>query len=273
MSAWLGVIGWPVAHSLSPPMQEAGLRALGLDWRYGAFPVRSERLGEAVRGAAALGFVGLNVTVPHKEAAVALCEPDEEARALGAVNTLVFDATGGPGATRPRGHNTDLHGFRMLLAEAGVAARGKRALVLGAGGAARAVVRVLLDEGADVQVATRSGRRLRLAHAPELEHLDWSGPLSKEILGACELLVDATPRGLDPTSAFDLGALPRHATVLDLVVRPTTPLVATARARGLRAETGAAMLLHQGARSLSLWTGRPAPIAEMRAALDAALAH
>lgn len=267
MSTWLGVIGWPVAHSLSPPMQEAGLRALGLDWRYGAFPVRPAWLAEAVAGAAALGFMGLNVTVPHKEAVLALCEPDDEALALGAVNTLIFSS----GSARPRGHNTDLHGFRMLLDEAGVVARGKRALVLGAGGAARAVVRVLLDEGAEVRVATRSGRRLHLVGAPELEHVDWSGPIANTILGGCDLLVDATPRGLDPTSTFDLSPLPHHATVLDLVVRPTTPLVAAARAHGLRAETGAAMLLHQGARSLSIWTGRPAPVTEMRAALDAAL--
>src|SRR5207244_3546555 len=120
----LGVIGWPIAHSRSPAMQTAGLRALGLDWDYAPIAVEPERLAELVRRAPADGFRGLNVTIPHKEAALALCAPDPLAAEVGAVNTLVFDGA------QARGHNTDVHGFHMLMAEAGAAPDG-RAVVLG----------------------------------------------------------------------------------------------------------------------------------------------
>lgn len=265
----LGVIGWPVGHSLSPAMQEAGFAALGLDWRYGAFAVPPAGLAAAVAGAGALGFVGLNVTVPHKEAVLRHCAPDETAARLGAVNTLVY---GPDPLAPPRGHNTDLHGFRMLLVEAGVDARGRRAIVLGAGGAARAAVWALLEEGAEVTVVTRSARTLRFDDGPLVEHVPWDGALLARLLGGADLLVDATGRGLDPAAApLDLGPLPPHAAVVDLVVRET-PLITTARARGLRAAAGEAMLLHQGAAALALWSGRAAPVEVMRAALAAALA-
>jgi shikimate dehydrogenase len=271
MTGWVGVIGSPIAHSLSPPMHNAGFAALGLDWSYGAFEVPPDRLAEAIAGAAALGFRGLNVTIPHKEAALALAVPDEEARRVGALNTLVFEPGGGP----PRGLNTDLHGFRALLDELRFDPVGARAAVLGAGGAARAVVAALSDGGAEVSVVTRSARRRIELPGRNLPHLPWRPDVLAGLLPALDLLVDATPRGLAAAddAGLDLARLRRGATVVDLVVRRETPLVAAARARGLAASTGAPMLLHQGARSFEAWTGLPAPIEAMRGALEEALAR
>jgi shikimate dehydrogenase len=254
----LGLLGWPVAHSLSPAMQHAALRALGLDGTYTAFAVPPDRLADAVRGAAALGFTGLNVTLPHKEAALALCAPDPLARRVGAVNTLVFQGDG------IQGLNTDVHGFARLAEEAGARIAGARALVLGAGGAARAVAAALLDGGAAVTVASRSARRVRI-DGETIACVPWEaiGPA----LAGTDLLVDATPRGIAGGEAIDLTPLPAAATVLDLAARASTPLVDAARARGLAAQAGLAMLLHQGGRALEAWTGRPAPIDAMRAAL------
>jgi shikimate dehydrogenase len=265
-----GVIGWPIGHSYSPAMQEAAFRALGLDWRYAPLPVRPERLAEAVRGADALGFVGLNVTVPHKEAVLALAEPDEEARAVGAANTLVFRE-----GLLPRALNTDVHGFRMLLLEEDLVDRlaGRSVGVLGAGGAAKAVVRVLHDVGARVTVVSRSARRVSGGALPDCAHCEWTESSLATLLPSLALLVDATPRGLDPASTLALDALPSDAAVIDLVVRPSTPLVAAARRRGLRAATGTAMLVHQGARALEAWSGMPAPVEVMRSALSSALAR
>jgi shikimate dehydrogenase len=291
---FLGVIGWPVAHSHSPAMQNAALAALGLDWVYGAFPVAPEALAQAVAGACALGFVGLNVTVPHKVAALRLCRPDALAERVGAVNTLVFPTEPG-GETR--GLNTDVHGFRRLIAEAGLFAEGGtrghgrplRAAILGAGGAARAVAVALGDEGVETHVVRRGAGRIELPGL-ELEHHDFAAAALAALLPTVDLLVDTTPRGLGPrpdnegaaghlpdlapapASALtspeqEVRLLPRHALVVDLVVRRETPLVAAARTRGLRACTGAAMLLHQGAAALEAWTGRAAPLAVMRAAL------
>lgn len=269
---FLGVIGWPVAHSHSPVMQNAALAALGLDWVYGAFPVAPEALAQAVAGARALGFVGLNVTVPHKVAALQLCRPDALAERVGAVNTLVFPAAPGD---ETRGLNTDVHGFRRLVAEAGLFAGGGtrgqgrlRAALLGAGGAARAVAVALGDEGVETHVVRRGARRIELPGLA-LEHHDFEAAALAALLPTVDLLVDTTPRGLGPGPhpEQEIHILPRHALVVDLVVRRDTPLVVAARARGLRACTGVAMLLHQGAAALEAWTGQAAPLQVMRAAL------
>lgn len=270
----VGLLGFPVAHSLSPAMHEAALEALGLDLRYLAFSVEPARLGEAIAGAAALGVRGLNVTVPHKVAALQHCRPDALAARAGAVNTLVFGAghaAGGP----PVGLNTDVHGFRALLDEEGLDPRDARVVILGTGGAARAVAVALRDGGA--------GEVSLLARRPGPFVVDgarhpvvaWDDLVQRsELLGRCQLLVDATPRGLDDRAPpFDLTPLSEGALVVDLVVRPTTALVDAARARGLRAATGEAMLLHQGAAALTAWTGLPAPIEVMRRALRKAIAE
>ncbi len=263
----LGVIGWPVAHSFSPAMQNAGLQALGIDWHYGAFAVAPDALAAAIHGAAALGFVGLNVTLPHKEGALAASDPDAEAARIGAVNTLVF----GDGGARPRGYNTDAHGFRRTLDELG--APPTRAAVLGAGGAARAIVHVLQEAGCAVTLVSRSDRRLVL-DGSEPPHAPWEAAALAALLPTVDLLVDCTPRGIsgaEPPAPVDVALLPEGAAVVDLAARPSTPLVGEARARGLRAATGTTMLLHQGVRALELWTGRPAPVDAMRDALVRAM--
>lgn len=271
----LGVIGWPIEHSLSPPMQRAALLALGLPFDYAAFAVPpGADLAQALAGARELGLIGLNVTMPYKEAALPLCRPDALARRAAAVNTLRF------GADRAiAGTNTDVYGFRRLCEESGVPLRpGLRALLLGAGGAARAACVALLDAGAVPALFGRKGGVLDVAgQALPVRPLD-ALALAPELSG-CDLLVDCTPRGLgarplgESHPELDLGVLPPQALVLDLVVRPETALTAAARARGLRAAAGAAMLLHQGARALEFWLDRPdrplpeAVLRAMRAAL------
>jgi shikimate dehydrogenase len=243
-------------------MQNAGLGALGLAGEYRAYDVAPADLPAFVAGARARGLRGLNVTIPHKEAALALCQPDELARRVGAVNTLVFDAD----ATR--GGNTDVHGFERLLAVAGAPGSG-RVVVLGAGGAARAVIAALAGRARELVLVSRRAEPL------VIDGRAWPGTPWNRLFDAlyeAELLVDTTPRGLDAQAApIDLAPLPAHAVVVDLVVARETRLTADARARNLRAATGVEMLLHQGARALELWTGRPAPLDAMREALVAAL--
>lgn len=260
----LGVIGWPIAHSKSPPMQTAALQALGLDGEYLAQAVAPDELENFFRHAPTHGFAGVNVTIPHKERALALCAPDELATRVGAVNTVAFDAGGGS-----RGFNTDVHGFIELAREAGASLDGT-AVLLGAGGAARAVVMAMHGRGKLALVA-RTPRSLVVAGQP-LTLTPWNEAVLAKLLARADLLIDSTPRGLDPTlPPIDLSPLPAHAVVLDLVVARDTALTRAARARGLKGATGAAMLLHQGARALELWTSKPAPVEIMRAALDAAL--
>jgi shikimate dehydrogenase len=259
------VIGWPIKHSRSPAMHNAAFAALGLDFAYVALPVAPARLAEAIAGAGALGIRGLNVTIPHKEGVLALVDADEEARRVGAVNTVVYDE----GAPRPRGHNTDVAGVTVALDELGAAPTG-RAVILGTGGAARAVVVALRARGASaIAAVSRSPGAFVVDGAPVATHGYAALP---SLLATAELLVDATPRGLDPTAPLpDLAPLPPSARVLDLVVARSTALVDAARARGLRAEPGAAMLLHQGAAAFTHFTGQAAPVDVMRRALLASL--
>ena len=262
----LGVIGWPVQQSRSPAMQNAALRELGLEeWSYVRFAVPPDRLAGAVEGAVALGVRGLNITIPHKEAALTLCAPDPLAREVGAVNTLVLERDSVSGT------NTDVHGFRMLMAENGIQPGG-RALVLGAGGAARAVVAALRTTGyGEIVVVSRKAEPLVVGDT-RYQAQPWTPEVLARELARADRVVDSTPRGLDPTlPPIDLAPLRQHAAVIDLVVQRSTPLVADAHARGLKAATGTAMLLHQGAAALERWLSRPAPIDVMRAALEASL--
>jgi shikimate dehydrogenase len=252
----LGVIGWPIAHSRSPAMQNAALQHNSLPFVYLPFAVRPEDLRAAIDGARALGVRGLNVTIPHKEAALALCRPDDLAQKVGAVNTLIFDdLPSEAGLSMVRGANTDVHGFRMLMEEAGIV-KCDRTVILGAGGAAKAVKAALPHA---VMVARRP-------RPPGSEVQPWEK--LAELAADADLIVDATPRGLSDDEV-DLPAT--SAAVLDLVVRRETPLTRLAKSRGLKAAAGAAMLLHQGAAAFELWTGTPAPVEVMRKALDAAL--
>lgn len=235
----VGLLGWPVAHSLSPPLQNAGFAAAGLDWAYVPLPVSPARLDEAVRGLVALGFAGANVTIPHKQAVLGLCdELDDVARAAGSVNTLVVRAG------RLLGSSTD--GDAVTT---GLELRGRRALVLGAGGASRAVVEALTRAGASVSVASRR----EPGWPPSARGFD--------------VLVNATP------VKEELVVVPlRGQQVVDLAYLPDgspTALVAAARRAGCTVVDGLEVLLRQGMASFERWTGRPAPEGAMRAALPA----
>jgi shikimate dehydrogenase len=258
----LGVLGWPVAHSRSPAMQNAALAAVRLgDWRYQLLPVPPGLFTETVRALAQAGFRGANVTLPHKHAALALAsDPTPQARAIGAANTLIFGDCG-----EIRADNTDAP---ALIAALPFAAGGRSALVLGAGGSARAAVWALLDAGAaEVRVWNRTGERARELCAEvggtPIDHIE-----------PADVLVNCTSVGLaasdDPFKALPLIAddLNKYHCVVDLVYRESaTPLVQAARTRGIPVVDGLALLLGQGALSFELFTGRMAPVDAMRVAL------
>jgi shikimate dehydrogenase len=257
----LGVTGWPVGHSRSPAMHNAALAELGLDWLYVALPLSPERFDATVPALAGSGFRGLNVTVPHKSAAHRLADRRTPAvEAIGAANTLTFEEGGGL-----RADNTDAGGFLDALGEPPA---GQRAVVLGAGGSARAVVWALIDAGAsDVSVWNRSPARARdLAADLGARHVDHPG--------SADLLVNCTSVGLDgrvstedALATLELGGIDPPATVVDLVYGAgPTPVVRWASDRGSRVIGGLEVLVHQGARSLQLWTGRGVPVNVMRRA-------
>jgi shikimate dehydrogenase len=257
-----GVLGHPVAHSRSPAMQNAAFRATGLDWRYVKLPVAPEVFEETVRALPGSGYRGANVTIPHKEAALRLADAaSDAARAIGAANTLTF-GDGGIAAD-----NTDAAGLLDALAEP---VAGLHAVVLGAGGAARAAVWALTQGGAaTVTVWNRTAAR---ADAVALE----LGATAAEQPAGGDLLVNATSVGLDPAvpDAEALAQLPLARagpppTVVDLVYRADgapTPVAAWAAQGGARVIDGLEILVCQGARSFTLWTGLEAPVEAMRAA-------
>ena len=265
----LAVLGYPVAHSRSPAMQSAALAELGLadEWRYEAIEVTPDAFEARVREMPEEGFAGANVTVPHKSAALALAdELSETAREIGAANTLVFaDAEAGAGGEAAiRAENTDAEG--LLRSLPGSPSR-QRALVLGAGGAARAVVWGLLREGAAVEVWNRT--ELRSRHL--CEELGGEA-VAQPDQATYDLLVNTTAVGLageDPFAELPLApdAFRREQTVVDMVygAEPTALLRAAGEA-GARTVDGIEILVQQGALSLEIWTGRPAPLDTMRAA-------
>ncbi len=254
------IVGDPIAHSYSPAMHEAAFTHLGLDLRYAAFRVPAASLAVALAGARALGLRGLSVTAPHKEATLALCTPDDIATKVGAVNTLVPDGDMGW-----RGTNTDVHGVERSIA--GFSRRIDRVVLLGAGGAARAVLAALGD--LHVDLFTRTARRLSGTRHDARAFADQRAYV--QALERADLLVDATPRGREPGDTWPIDALPAHAAVLDLTVQRETPLTRAAVVRGLAARAGDEMLLQQGALAFTLFTGQPAPIDVMRRALAHAL--
>lgn len=270
-----GLVGHPVSHSLSPAMQNAAFVAAGLDAAYAAFDVPPAALQEALAGAWALGFGGLNVTVPHKEKALALAaDADDTASRAGAANTLV------PVPGGWRAHNTDVEGFvAALRADLELDPAGRRCLVLGAGGAARGAVLGLLEAGAqEILVANRNeeraGELVRDLRERCRTHRLATVPLeaAPERLGPGGLLVSATPLGLGPDGRWpwELDRFGPGLVAYDLAYRTgaETPLVLQARQQGLRAGSGLSMLLRQGALAFTLWTGEPAPLAAMEQALD-----
>lgn len=284
----VGVLGWPLTHSRSPVFQNAAFAAVGLDWCYVPLPTPPEHLPAAVRGLAALGFAGANVTIPHKEAVIPLLDlVDSEAALAGSVNTLVVEGT----RERPRlaGYTTDGPGFlASLREETGADPAGMTVLLLGAGGAARSLAAALAQAGAArVVVANRTPERARAlvaALAGRVRADLVALPLDAVALGPylpdVGLAVQATSVGMasgpNPTGRppVDLGALRAGAIAADLVYAPPrTPFLRAAEAAGLRTVGGAGMLLHQGALAFERWTGRTAPLGAMRHALAAALGH
>lgn len=260
------ILGHPVRHSRSPAMHNAAFADQGLDLVYVAFDVSEARLPSAVDGLRSLGFVGANVTIPHKEAVVTLLdETDDLAAKIGAVNTIVADQG------RLRGYNTDAEGFRRALEEGwGRGPAGARCLVLGAGGAARAIVAALVHAGAaEVVVHNRTSARARRLCS---DAADWSSvPVrlieTEELRRAAaeaDLIVNATSVGLDGT--FKAIALPVDMVrdghvVMDVVYSGSmTPFLAAAHGRGATVIEGTEMLVQQACLAYELWTGRIAPV-------------
>jgi shikimate dehydrogenase len=291
----LGVLGWPVAHSRSPAIHNAALAALGMEgWRYQCLPVPPRLFEQTTRALGAAGFLGANVTIPHKEAALALADQaSESAHAIGAANTLTFAPDGTIAA-----ENTDAPG---LLAALGRSPRGLRALVLGAGGSARASAWALREAGAaEVSVWNRTPERaqalarelgLRAVARPEAadmllnctsvglertsDRADWrKQSAASGVPEASEGQQKAAALQRSPTETEVLNQLGltfdqvgEYSYVIDLVYRTeTTPLLAAARVHGLRTLDGLEILVAQGALSFELWTGRPPPIEVMRRA-------
>jgi shikimate dehydrogenase len=249
-AALAGVLGWPVSYSRSPRLHGAWIERHGLDAAYLPLPVRPKRFAAAVRALADLGFRGANVTIPHKEAAFAVCDVrSERAERAGSVNTLMFRAGG-----RIEGDCTDGWGFLQSLGDVDVA-RGP-AVVLGAGGAARAVAAALLDAGCPHLTLVNRNRARAEALAAAL-----GGPVAvadRAPLADCALLANATSLGMlgQPPLTLDLAPLPAGAVVADLVYVPLeTRLLAAARARGLQAVDGLGMLLHQARPGFEAWFG------------------
>ncbi len=273
-----GVIGYPVDHSISPAIHQAALDQLGIDARYERWAVTPEALPAWVATLRAPDVLGANVTVPHKEAVLPLLdELLPAARAIGAVNTIVN--VGG----RLRGENTDAAGFARALQEAGYQQPGGAVVLLGAGGAARAIAHALLEWGVDrLTIVNRHLPRAEaLVSAMQaragrvvIEACALASPSLDACLAACDLLINATSVGMRPGERIlRPDQVPAGALVVDIVYNPpVTPLLADAAARGARTLNGVPMLVYQAALAFELWTGQPPPLATMFRAAHEALA-
>ncbi|MBI2300958.1 MAG: shikimate dehydrogenase [Armatimonadetes bacterium] len=275
----LGVIGWPVRHSFSPPMHNAALEALGLDYVYVPFEVRPADLRAAVDGFRAAGVVGINATIPHKQALLELVdEATPEAELTGTVNTVHFTAE------RTVGDSTDGPGFVAGLAARGYDVAGREVVLLGAGGSARAVGVSLARAGAGrVTLANRTAARAEAVAALLNERVRpgvartvaWEGDGLTAALEAAELVVQTTSVGMHPRAdelPLELPALRPGAWVVDIVYNPfETRFLRAAAARGATVLNGVEMLVYQGALSLARWTGCEPPIERMREVLVAEL--
>jgi len=266
------LIGWPAAHSRSPLIHHYWLRTLGIEGGYVIEAVPPDEFQDFVFRLSLRGFVGANVTIPHKERALALSKPDERARAVGAANTFWFEQ-GELCST-----NTDVEGFINNLDACAPGWDGvEDALVLGAGGAARAVLFGLIERGVKrVHLANRTVERAQaLADQFGASVLPVAWDALEELLPRAGLLVNTTSLGMhgQPALELDVARLPQHAVVTDLVYVPLeTPLLAAASGRGLRTADGLGMLLHQAVRGFELWFGkRPQVTSELRAIVEADL--
>jgi shikimate dehydrogenase len=258
-----GIFGDPIEHSLSPAMQNAAFRALGIDAYYLPFRVTKDRLSKAIAGAAALGFGGLNLTIPLKEMALELgiVQPDDLARAIGAVNTISF-------GQEIAGHNTDGAGALMALEEAGVEIKSSKVLLIGAGGAARAIAYTLVQRGAEIFIANRS-----LERAEELARCvggeGYPLDMLAKLVPQADVIINATSVGMskeDP-KLFDGRLLHEGQVVFDVVYNRKTELLQDAVKAKAMAIDGVMMLVYQGAKALEIWTGKKAPVDVMEKAV------
>lgn len=260
----VGLLGWPVEHSMSPAMHNAAFREAGLNYTYVPFPVQPEHLAKAVDAIRALNLAGANVTIPHKVAVMQyLDEIDEDAQKIGAVNTIV-NVQG-----RLVGYNTDGQGFIRSLAEQGIGVKAAKVVLLGAGGAARAVVEALLSAGAaSVTIAARSGDKANhlAGHysSPAVTGIDWQSDVLTRRLAECDLLINATPLGMAPAvekiPPVNWPALASQTIVCDLIYNPLmTRFLQQAKERGHQVVTGEGMLAGQGALAFQIWTKTAAP--------------
>jgi shikimate dehydrogenase len=288
-TALVGLLGDPVHHSLSPVMQNAALQSMGLDWVFVALPTPANDLEAVLRGLRAVGCRGLNVTIPHKHSVVPFCtELSPLAQRLGAVNTLVPTANGGWFGT-----NTDVEGFIAPLRNALSDWRDRRALVLGCGGSARAIVAGIMELGCkQIQLAGRRPEALAAFQqdcrtwAPRLGTLDWRDQRALcEALAAADLVVNTTPLGMaspdhanavlaSPLPADTIKRLQPESWVYDIIYTPRpTRFLSEAAAHGCRTIDGLEMLVQQGAAALRLWSQRSdVPVTVMRHAAQAGLA-
>lgn len=272
----VGVVGWPVKHSLSPVMMNAAFQHLRMPWRYERFAVPPEALARALSPRDAPRLVGLNLTIPHKEVALKYMDRlSPEARLIGAVNTVLF--SGG----KKIGHNTDGKGFvQALLKEAGMSLKGKRLLLLGAGGSARAIAFSLMRCGLSaLWIANRTIQNAKRLvtdlgavwppSSPEIFASGLSGKLFQKISRRADILVNATSVGLRSQDGLPSTQIQfrRGQAAFDLVYNRPTKFLKKAREGGAKAINGLAMLLEQGVLSFEIWTKRKAPISVMRRAL------
>lgn len=264
-----GLFGWPVEHSLSPAMHNAAFGHLKLDYCYVTFPVRPDLLENAVKGIRALDLAGVNVTVPHKENVIQfLDEVSEEATFIGAVNTIRNDNG------KLTGYNTDGRGFMQSLSEAGITAKDRNILIVGTGGAARAIGYYLCKEASKVHIFDIDTRKADglLKHLNTIKGnaslIDKKELGSKDFFSGLDIIINATPLGLkdsDPLS-IDASLLNSRHTVCDLIYKDT-PLLQEAARKGCKTMHGLGMLLWQGIFAFEIWTGIKPPVEVMKEAL------
>lgn len=273
MTKKVGIIGWPLTYSLSPVMHNAAFKALSLDWEYDMMPIPKDIVRLGLREPAQHGYIGVNVTIPHKQAVMAYVRADETARAIGAVNTVDFRTN--------IGTNTDVIGLIEDLKAHDITLKGANVLVLGAGGAARAAVYGLALQGASVTVVNRRIETARemVANLSLANLMIYADVLTLDEAAerSLDLIVNCTPVGTYPdveVSPWITGVpFPKAVTVYDMIYRPAqTLLMQQAEAHGGRGISGLGMLVRQGAASFKLWTGQDAPVEVMFEAVRAALA-
>jgi shikimate dehydrogenase len=286
------VYGFPVGHSASPAMQNAGIAELGLDWRYTAAEVRPEQLREAIAGAQVMHYIGINLTVPHKLLALEMVDVlDESAREWGAVNTILFegqddngdwralrDFDTAPHQLRSHGFNTDADGITQSLREdLGMEVRGENVLLLGAGGAGHVAALKLAATGVrQLHIVNRTESKAEAIVAEIRGRFPAVAVSVGYPGGKVDLVLNCTSLGLAKGDALPLDislfSLDNARAVYDMIYQPAeTPLLAAARAAGCQTANGLGMLLHQGAKALEIWTGQTAPLKVMRAALEEAV--